>query len=75
MSVKYRLQKLEKQRGGRRKVYVFKMSDGMDTSAIKEEFCKKRGIEPKANDLFIFQRRFCDSERSWKFLHERDMRS
>jgi len=75
MTIKHRLQKLEKEIVGQGKIYAFAMTDGMDMSAIKEEFCKKRGIEPKANDLFIFQRRFCDSERSWKFLHERDMRS
>ncbi len=68
-----RLDKLDG--GGRGKVYVFKMSDGMDSSAIKEEFCRERGIEPKANDLFIFLRRPGDSKPSWKYLHDSDNRS
>ena len=67
-----RLDKLDG--GGRGKVYVIKMSDGMDSSAIKEEFCKERGIEPKANDVFIFLRSFGDPEPSWKYLHDNEQR-
>ena len=68
-----RLDKLDG--GGRGKVYVFEMSDGMDSHAIKEEFCREHGIEPKANDLFIFLRRPSNPEPSWEYLYENDSRS
>ena len=68
-----RLDKLDG--GGRGKVYVFEMSDGMDSHAIKEEFCRERGIEPEVNDLFIFLTRFGDTEPSWKYLNESDIKS
>ena len=68
-----RLDKLDG--GGRGKIYVFKMSDGMDMSAIREEFCRERGIVPKANDMFIFLRNFGDTEPSWEYLHDNDSRS
>ena len=74
MTIKHRLQKLEKERGGRGKIYAFTMTYGMDTGAIKEEFCRERGIEPKANDLFIFHTRFSDPEPSWKYLHDNEQR-
>jgi len=61
--------------GGRGVAYVFEMSDGMDMSAIREEFCRERGIEPKANDMFIFLARFSDPEPSWEYLYESDIRS
>ena len=67
-----RLDKLDG--GGRGKVYVFKMSEGMDTSAIKEEFCKEKGIEPKANDMFIFLINFGDLEPSWEYIDHNDSR-
>ena len=46
------------------------MSYGMDSHAIQEEFCRERGIEPKANDLFLFMINFCDPEPSWKYLDD-----
>ena len=58
MSIKTRLIKLEKERGGRGKIYAFRMSDGMDMKAIQEEFCNERGIEPNVNDMFYFGRIF-----------------
>jgi len=75
ITIKHRLQKLEKEIVGRGKIYTFRMSDGMDTSAIKEEFCKEKGIEPKANDMFIFARIFSFEKPFWEFLHESDIRS
>jgi len=75
MSIKTRLIKLEMERGGQGKIYTFRMSDGMDMKAIQEEFCKERGIEPKANDLFIFLPRFGDTEPTWKYLYECDIKS
>ncbi len=51
------------------------MSDGMDSNLITQEFCKEKGIEPKANDMFIFLRNFGDSEPSWEYLHDNDSRS
>lgn len=70
MSVKHRLQKLEKKRGGRGRMYRFEKSYGMDSHAIKEEFCREHGIEPEENDLFIFLINFCDPEPLWKYLDE-----
>ena len=75
MTIKHRLQKLEKEIVGRGKIYAFKMSEGMDMEAIQEEFCRERGIEPKANDLFIFARIFAYEKPFWEFLHESDIRS
>ncbi len=69
MSVKSRLQKLERKREGKARAYMFEMSDGMDTSTIREEFCKERGIEPNAKDTFIFINSFCKTELKWKFLY------
>jgi len=68
-----RLDKLDG--GGRGKVYVFKMTDGMDSHAIKEEFCRERGIVPKANDVFIFLRNFGDTEPSWEYIDHSNSRS
>jgi hypothetical protein len=68
--------RLDKLDGGEQgKIYRFKMSYGMDSHAIQEEFCRERGIEPKANDLFLFMINFCDPEPSWKYLDDSDSRS
>ncbi len=75
ITIKHRLQKLEKEIVGRGKIYTFRMSDGMDSNLITQEFCKEKGIVPIANDLFIFARIFVYEKPFWEFLHESDIRS
>ena len=69
MTLKQRLNKLENKLGIK-KMYVFEMRDGMDSGAIKDQFCKENGIDRNGGDLFIFIRRFCAKKPFWKFLYE-----
>ena len=72
MTIKNRLRKLEQEHVGNGKFYLFKMSDGMNGTAIVNEYLESNGIERNPKDVFVCLRKFGQDQHekpSWEFMY------